>query len=63
MFDPLFFIMIMNKLLCQGRMLKCIKQSLDFVPLLTVKAVIKIIGIVKGLLLFKFNKKRISAFL
>ncbi len=32
MFDWLFFIMIMNRLHCEGRMLKCIKQSLDLFP-------------------------------
>ncbi len=64
MFDRLFYIMIMNRL-CEGRMLKCIKQSLDLFPFQQWKQllflVMKIIGIVKGLLLFVYiNNKKLS---
>ncbi len=39
MFDRLFFIMIMNRLHCEGRMLKCVAEAITgFIPLLTVEA-------------------------
>ncbi len=71
-FSICFFIMIMNRLHCQGRMFNCaaLEQSLDSPPpLLTVEAnttllVMKIIGIVKGLLLFVYihNKNKYLRF-
>ncbi len=72
MFDRLFYIMIMNRLHCEGRVLKCahaaLEQSLDLFPFQQWKqllSVMKIIGIVKGLLLFVYihKKKKIFAFL
>ncbi len=66
MFDRLFYIMIMNRLHCK---VECIKQSLDLFLFQQWKQllflVMKIIGIVKGLLLFVYihNKKIIFAFL
>ncbi len=61
MFDRLFFVMI-NEQAAFGRMLKCVrhaalKQSLDLFPFQQWKQlllVMKIIGIVKGLLLFVY---------
>ncbi len=39
MFDWLFFIMIMNRLYCEGRMLKCVAETITgFIPLPTVEA-------------------------
>ncbi len=42
MFDRLFFIMIMNRLYCEGRMLKCVRMRAGaitgFIPLPTVEA-------------------------
>ncbi len=65
---PVVFIMIMNRLHCEGRMLKwahaALKQSLDLFPIQQWKQlllVMKIIGIVKGLLLFVYiNNKKLS---
>ncbi len=66
MFDWLFYIMIMDRLHCEGRMLKCahaaLEQSLDlflFQQWKQLLLVMKIIGIVKCLLLFVYihNKK------
>ncbi len=39
MFDRLFYIMIMNRLHCEGRMLKCVPEAITgFIPLPTVEA-------------------------
>ncbi len=42
MFDRLFYIMIMNKLHCEGRMLKCVRMRAEAItgciPLPTVEA-------------------------
>ncbi len=65
MFDRLFFIMIMNRL----HLVECLNElKLDLFPFQQLKQlllVMKIIGIVKGLLLFVYinNKKIIFAFL
>ncbi len=63
--------MIMNRLHCEGRMLKwahaTLEQLLDLFPFQQWKQlllVMKIVGIVKGLLLFVYiQKKYIFAFL
>ncbi len=61
MFDRLFYIMIMNRLHCEGRMLKCVRMrrwSNHWIYSSSNSgsnsSVMKIIRIVKGLLLFVY---------
>ncbi len=65
MFDRLFFIMIKNRLYLVERLNELKLDLFPFQPWKQLLLVMKIIGIVKGLLLFVYinNKKIIFAFL